>query len=48
MNTESVKMPSPMLMMMNVIMIMKVEVNNLAKEDVGDYYDQEVLKEEKY
>ena len=28
-NTESVKMPSPMLMMMNVIMIMKVEENTL-------------------
>ena len=35
--------------MMNVIMmIMKVEEINLAKEDVDDYSDQEVLEEEKY
>ena len=41
MNTESVKMLNPILTMM----IIKVEENNLAKEDVDDdYSDQEVRR----
>ena len=34
--------------LLGIMMIMKVEEINLAKEHVDDYSDQEVLEEEKY